>query len=212
MKSSKELEFKNEAIFGMASALIDAEDRTKLPKAYKDLQQVRDSEDADKRTKQKAHLTMVKISAELGNFKDVITEAESFIETYKTSSYKTLVRSRLADAHYEQDNKKEALKHYRSVISSASGFIDYSGPAVLRVMEMLNGKYEKWVVGEAYVRSVRESFEKAAEKGTMSSKQQEIWEKVKITVSDLETTAEVQAGKAEAEKKAAEKKRVRGVR
>ena len=104
------------------------------------------------------------------------------------------------------------MKHYRSVISSASGFIDYSGPAVLRVMEMLNGKYEKWVVGEAYVRSVRESFEKAAEKGTMSSKQQEIWEKVKITVSDLETTAEVQAGKAEAEKKAAEKKRVRGVR
>ncbi len=212
VKSSKELGFKNEAIFGLASALIDAEDKTKLPKAYKDLQQVRDSKESDKRTKEKAHFTMVKIAGELGDFSAVITEAESFASTYKTSSYRTLVRLTLADAQYEKGDKAEALKHYRSVVSSAPGFIDYSGPAMLRTMEMIEKKYEKWAFGEAYVRSVRKSFEEAAEKGAMSSKQQDIWESIKDAVSDLEADAEVQAGKAEAEKIEEARKRVRGIR
>jgi len=212
-KSNKDHSYKNESIFGLASVLAETKDAAKMQKAYATLSTLKDHPKSDKKTREKAHYNMVKLAYGMDNFADAITNGVSFKDTYPSSKYKVQVRQALAESYYMSGNKDKASTEYQSILIAYTGVIKYSGPAILKVMEITSGKgdkYKAYIAGESYVKMCNKSFTSAIKSGKMSGREADLWEKVKNEVRGMENDVDVVRGMEEEKLKKAARDNVEG--
>lgn len=196
-KSNKDHSYKNEAIFGLASVLAETKDATKMQKAYANLATLKDHPNSDKKTQEKAHFNMVKLAYGMDNFADAIANGVAFKDKYSNSRYKVQVREALAESYYMSGNKDKASLEYQSILLSYTGVIKYSGPAILKVMEISSGKGEKYKAydaGQSYVKMCNKSFTRAIKEGKMTTREADLWDKIKEEVRGLESDPDVIRG------------------
>ncbi len=187
-ETGKDVSYKNEAILGLATVLAEVKDVVKMKEVFDELIRLQGDPKVDKRTKEKGQMLIVTLACELENYKVAIAQGIEFKKIYPSSRYKVKVRQALADAYFNSDDIDMALREYESILISYTGVIKYSGPAILKVMEIcvLKGQKDKALAaGSSYVKICKKSFSRAIQAGKMTASDVKIWGDVQQAVLKL---------------------------